>query len=127
MSAVILSAVWLNDYADPSDAMSFTTLGDTLGVTSAADVDAVAMAGGGVALVTREGTTWSANPHLMRCSTAQTAWLRAHEGRKVWFRDYTGVKFCGYYAQVSAAQSTFFLDKGDIELTISSVSGSEAV
>lgn len=125
---LLLSALFLNDVANPLDAASFRFVGDSLQVNSAADVEVVAMAGGGTRLVTRPGRTWSApNVALPQCTPEQVRWLRDHEGRTVWFRDHQGTKFAAVYAQVPVAESTIWRDKGDVELALSSVTVSEVV
>jgi hypothetical protein len=128
-AAVSLYGVWLNDAVDPSDAMGFDITGQDVKVTSSGSVEARAMAGGRQRLVSRAGTSWSATTVLPWCSPAQVAWLRAHEGRIVCLRDPAGTKLYGFYAEVPVTESTMTTvrDHGDVELSFTGCSFSEAV
>lgn len=128
MSAVVLlSALWLSDAVNPSDAMSFVYAGDAFKVASSTEVEARRMAGGRTRLVSKVGTSWTAQPVLPQCTPAQIAWLRSHQGRIVCLRDHQGTKLFGFYAEVPEDKSTFYRDVSDVELSFTGCTWSEAV
>lgn len=124
---LLLSALWLNDAVNPSDAMSFVYAGDSFKVASSMSVEARGMAGGRTRLVSKVGTSWTANPILPQCTPAQVSWLRAHQGRIVCLRDHQGTKLYGFYAEVPEDKSTHYRDVSDVELSFVGCSFSEAV
>lgn len=126
-TTLLLTALWLSDAVNPSDAMSFPYAGDSFKVSSSVDVSAVRMAGGRTRLVSKVGTSWSAQPILPACTPAQVAWLQAHEGRIVCLRDHQGTKLFGFYAEVPEDKSTFYRDVSDVELSFTGCTWSEAV
>ena len=126
-TVVFLNDVWLNAATDPTDATSFNMVGDAIKVESSVQVTAQQMAGGRVRLVTKPGKTWSTGLTFYHCTPEQTAWLDAHQGQIVCFRDHQGTKFFGFYSQVPVSESTSYRDQGDVELSITSCTFSQAV
>jgi hypothetical protein len=124
---LLLSALFLSDAVDPTDTMSFVYAGDAFKVTSSTSAEARAMAGGRFRLVSKAGRSWSADPILPACTPERVTWLRAHEGRVVCLRDHQGTKLYGFYAEVPVSESTYYRDQGDVELSFTGVSWSEAV
>jgi hypothetical protein len=122
-----LSALFLADAVDPTDAMSFVYAGDAFKVSSGVSAEARAMAGGRFRLVSKAGVSWSADPILPACTPAQVAWLRAHQGRVVCLRDHQGTKLYGFYAEVPVSESTYYRDVGDVELSFVGLTFDESV
>lgn len=124
---LLLSALFIADAVDPTDAMSFVYAGDSFKVSSSVSAEARAMAGGRTRLVSKAGVSWTADPILPACTPEQVTWLRAHEGAIVCVRDHQGTKLYGFYAEVPVSESTYYRDQGDVELSFVGLTFSEAV
>lgn len=131
MPAVVeLSDLFVNDAEDPSDYVVFSYAGDSYQVTS--------VLGGGVegGYASGRSRTWSTeddtvtvNVTLLWVTAEQAAWLIAHRGQTVCFRDPDGRKVFAAFHQVPVGVSTIpahaRVDSAPLSLT--SVTFSEAV
>lgn len=125
-TTVLISAVWLVDAVDPTDALGLSVVG-SIKVTSSVPATAQPMAGGRTRLVTKEGTSWTASAVFTAVTPDQVSWIRSHEGRAVWLLDHQGTKLSCFYAEVPADESVVYRTKASVELSFTGVTVSEAV
>lgn len=129
---MLLTDVWLNDAADPSDRLPLQTVGDVYQVT--------ATLGGGVETGYASGRSrlWSTEDDssqwaltVLAATEEQIAWLVAHRGRVVCVRDLRGRKFFGAYqavpVEVPTGDDALSLSQQAVSLSLTSVTFDEAV
>lgn len=125
-SGLELSAVWLNDAADPSDYRSFEYTGESLQATTMARVDVRQLLGRRRLVRIGAGEfSESQSLTLVRCDRTEVAWLRAHTGVLMCFRDHVGMKFFGVYKDLSRDVATAYRDRIDVKITIESITHTE--
>ena len=126
MSAVVrLRTLWLNDAANPADAVSFPLMSE-LQVAPAIRGEVHRYAGGRSRSVTRKGVTRPVEATLANCTRAQVAWLEAHIGLPVFVRDDRGRRLVGTYLEVPTAEHPYD-DEADVALQVSELSLVEEV
>ncbi|GAW50619.1 MULTISPECIES: hypothetical protein [unclassified Nocardioides] len=121
-STLVLTRLWLNDVADPSDVMSFRIGAFT--PTYGADGEIRKNAGGRLRLVLRAGVARSHSALIRRPTDSQWAWLVAHHRRLVTIRDPDGMKYVGIYLTLTRDRP---VEGADMTLDLSEVTSSEAV
>ena len=136
-AAVDLTAVFLNDAADPADFLALEYAGDALSVNTTARVE-VRQLVGRTRLVRRgTDTSESFTVTFEGCTREQAAWLRGHVGTLLCIRDHVGTKFFGVYAEAPREVDTRYPNHRDpgatrqarirVSLTITQVTHSEAI
>lgn len=132
MATLLLTEIFLNDAADPSDYMAFAYAGEDYSLTDSlgGGVDGGYASGRRRSWSTLEdATTGQVTFHAV--TPSQRAWLRAHRGRTVCFRDHHGNKVFGRYGEVPQSFSTLPVGHSaadnTVTLSLQSVTWSEAV
>lgn len=115
MASVTFSKLWLNAVADDTDAMSFSI--NSLEHDQTTNVSIRSNALGEQRAVMIPGVALGAKVNLGFCTDAQTAWLKAHQGQPVWYRDGMGAKFAAFYTPDSGYQPRPIGDSWSIPLT----------
>lgn len=125
MASITLATVWLSVASDYSDYITLTTMS---ALTSAPQNPGSVRryAGGRFRAVTQAGTPnqFAVNAHA--CDRTTIEWFESHTGIVVLVRDDRGRKFYGTYFVPSTTEHAYDVE-GDITVTISEVSFSEAV
>lgn len=129
-ASLALSAVYLNDAAEPADFIAVEYAGESIAPTTRADVEARRLAGR-VRLI-RKGTgavaaLESLSVTFERCTPEQVAWLRSHVGTLVCVRDHVGGKFFGVFVEVPREVATAYRDRFAVSLTIDEITTTEVV
>lgn len=101
MATVTFNQLWLNSVADPTDAMAFSV--NSIEHDPTVDVDNRPRAAGNIQSVRTLTKQKIAKVALNFCTDIQTAWLKAHQGEMLCYRDPTGEKFYGNYADSTFA------------------------
>lgn len=132
-TAVALNAIWLNDALDPSDARAFRYVGDSYRVSpkSGGGVESGYASGRSRGYSTEDDTV-QVQVTLEGLYAEDSAWLDAHRGRTLCFRDPLGRKFFVAYYESPFTVSTMPAGPGGrrqdtADLTADSVTYSEAV
>lgn len=107
--------LWLNAVSDDSDAMSFSINSLEHDLTTNVSIRPNAL--GEQRAVSTPGRALGAKTNLGFCTDAQTAWLKAHQGQPVWYRDGQGQKFAAFYTPDSGYQPRPIGDSWSIPLT----------
>lgn len=121
---VRITQCWMNATADLTDAMGFAL--NALDHAPVVAVQSRQYAGGNYRAVRTPGLQKVAKVTLGFCTDAQTAWLKAHQGVLLCFRDARGEKFFGVYVD-STFSPRFIADSWSVPLTFTQVTFSEAV
>lgn len=129
-ASLALSAIYLNDAAEPADFIAVEYAGESIAPTTRADVEVRRLAGR-VRLI-RKGTgavaaLESLSVTFERCTVDQVAWLRSHVGTLVCVRDHVGGKFFGVYTEVPREVATAYRDRFKVSLTLDEITHSESV
>lgn len=129
-SSLGLCAIFLNAAVEPADFVALRYAGDSLSISTTADVEVRRLANrtrlirkgtGAVAQLESMGVTFQ------RCSPTDVAWLRDHVGQLVCVRDHVGGKFFGVYTDVARDVATAWRDRSTVKITLEQVTYSEAV
>lgn len=121
-TGVVLTRLWLNSAADPSDVMSFRAF--TFTPAKAVDAEVRLLAGGRRRLIRRAGQARSHGVSIRRPTLGQRQWLDDHVGELVTIRDPRGGKYHGVYLSV---QVPYTVDgANDVTLSLTEVTHSEA-
>lgn len=126
-----LSAIWLNDAADPVDCRAFAQAGDSFSVSTTARVEVRQLANR--RRLIRRGSVSGADlaeslsVTLVQCDRAQVAWLRSKTGVLLCVRDTVGTKFYGVYVEAPREVAAAYRDRIDVKLSLDQVTNSEAV
>lgn len=127
MSALTLSAFFLNLASDPSDFQAFSYVTQTTpGKQSSAQVRT--MANGRLRVFRQAGAPRSASWKLEKVTPAQVVWLEAHVGDLMCVRDDVGRKWFGVYTSLQADEDMYPDRRGEasVSLSLSEVTYSEA-
>lgn len=77
--------------------------------------------------VSTPGMAKGAKVALNFCTDDQVAWLKAHQGQPVWYRDPRGERFAAFYTPDSGYQPRFIDDSWVVPLTFTAYEQPEAV
>lgn len=102
MASINFGTLWLNSVTDDTDAMSFSINQIEHDVTTNVSIRGNAL--GEQKAVSTPGKALGAKVALNFCTDVQTAWLKAHQGQPVWYRDPVGAKFAAFYTPDSGYQ-----------------------
>lgn len=94
--------LWINLVSDPSDSQSFSV--NSIEHDQATNVSVRGNALGEQRAVSTPGVAKGAKVALNFCTDEQTAWLKAHQGQPVWYRDPVGERFAAFYTPDSGYQ-----------------------
>jgi hypothetical protein len=102
MTTVTFTGLYLTALADETDTCSFSVNDLEYDLTTYVTVRPNAL--GEQRAVSTPGVATGAKVALNFCTDAQTAWLKAHQGQPVWYRDGYGQKFAAFYTPDSGYQ-----------------------
>lgn len=125
MTAVALAAIFVNSTTDPSDFRAFDSV-SSLQPSDDLSGSIRVMANGRRRLVMQDGAAKTYSVGL-RVTGADIAWLVAHAGQLLCFRDDQGEKFFGTYLSVPRDRDPGFPDRIDFTLKMESLTHSQAV
>lgn len=94
--------LWLNSVTDDTDAMSFSVNQLEHDLTTNVSIRPNAL--GEQKAVAIPGKAKGAKVALNFCTDEQSAWLKAHQGEPVWYRDGLGERFAAFYTPDSGYQ-----------------------
>lgn len=126
MAAIKLDKVWINDAADLSDFITCFTDSAGMDEDDSLFSEVRNYAAGRTRTVNRVGGVRTVSCPLMELTRAQVEWLRAHRGRLVLIRNYSGVKIWGTYPGVKPMPYRT-LSAYRVNLTITQVTYTEGV
>ena len=125
MASVDLTTLWLNVVADPADYQWFPFMA-ALSRAKTKPGRTVALAGGRVRAIRQAGQAVEWEMDLPHCTPQQTAWLEQHAGDLLCARDDRGHKVFGVIWTVPVSEHSYN-DDGDVSVTLSEITFSEAV
>ena len=126
MTGVAFNAVLLNSAANPSDFISLPNASQ-LNVSNDVNGQVRAMASGSLRAVTVAGRPRTFTLTFPLSARAAITWVEQHIAQTVCVRDDRGRKVYGVYFSTPIAEQIFSSSYGDIALTITEVTFSEAV
>lgn len=126
MSSVELDSLWLNLAADPSVSMSFPYV-ETYQPALTVPGEERQGASGRIRAFSTGASSWTFGIDFSRLDDEHVAFLTAHAGELMWFRDHKGRKRAGRFRGLPFGEALYPYQYTTAQIAFTEVSLSEAV